>query len=306
MKRWLILALLLCAMNLGGCKRQPQIAICVRQMDAGLTKYQAAQLEKVLQNAGYRVKTVDAHNDQSLQNTQIRQLLREKVDLLVVEPVITAQMPQIAEETTRMDRPLIFLNYEMDEKFPVEGSRLCSIATQSSQAAAVQWQVFSRLPDGADQNGDGRLGYCRIGVDQRYLRYGTWEEGCKKSFREPALGVQWGQWNVESGRRIAARQLDGFSGQLDVIFCGCDDLTLGARESLEGNACCLIGMGGDETILRLIRQGEITATVCPDIFAIADTAASLAGALLQGERVEKCILLPPVAVTKENVDKFLQ
>ena len=87
MKRllWILPVLLLL---LVGCDTQQQVGVCYRDCDDGLTAQYRQELEQSLRNAGYAVTVMDAGNDQSKQDRQVAELIEDKTDILILEPVI--------------------------------------------------------------------------------------------------------------------------------------------------------------------------------------------------------------------------
>jgi ribose transport system substrate-binding protein len=70
----------------------------------------------------------------------------------------------------------------------------------------------------------------------------------------------------------------------------------------EPNHVLIVGIDGTPLALQRIRQGTEDATINQDPFKMGALAISSAVDVLNGKAVEKEQLLPPMLVTKANVD----
>ena len=299
-KGYAAMAALLMMLLLTACQKEEKIGICLRNAEDGVSAVLAQRLESVFPGAQVEI----SHEDQSVQNQQILSFLEEKVALLIVEPVITDQMADVARLTRQRQIPVIYLNHAPEEQVLETWERSCCIGRDPEQIPMLQQQVLEALSPWADRDGDGSLGYSRIGGDAVHKPAKLWEEGWKAIEAEPPLGVENGDGSRESGRRIAARHLKTFGHRLDVIFCAGEELTLGTMDALAGSTegPALIGTGGSREVLEGIRQGYITATVCMDPGATAKEVKQAAAALLENSPYPQRVLLPPAVVTEENIE----
>ena len=65
------------------------IGVCIYKFDdAFMTTYRTV-LEATLKEKGYQVLVVDSNNDQAKQNEQINNFITQKVDALIINPVMT-------------------------------------------------------------------------------------------------------------------------------------------------------------------------------------------------------------------------
>ena len=97
-----------------GCTSRTQVGICLRDTNEGITLPLMQRLTAELKDHGYQVTAVGAVNDQAEQTEQIHHFLDEKYDLLIVEPVITAEAYTVVQQAREANVPVIFLNYEPD------------------------------------------------------------------------------------------------------------------------------------------------------------------------------------------------
>ena len=311
-KKYRIYALLMVMiLLLLGCTRKTKIGISVRDTNDGVTTQLMRQLTEELKNQGYQVTAVGSTNDQAVQTGQIHRFLEEKYDLLIVEPVMTAESYAIVQQAKAENVPVIFLNYEPDPSVLNSWEKLCYIGCDPSQPGVVQTNLLKSLPDGGDANHDGTVSYLVISGPEDHRDAQLWEESCCAASQGQCLGIEHGDWSLDSGETITARCLMKYKEGLDVILCMNDELALGALEALQaaekivGEDVYLLSIGGQWQALASVAQEDMTCTVCPDITALVQATVQSANRLLIGIPVEKWTLLDYVCVTSANVENFL-
>lgn len=298
----LLLIFLLCS-----CDSRPLAGICFRQTEDPVTALLEKQLVQALEAEGYRVETANARQDQALQHSQIRRFMEKEADILMVEPVITAEEAAIAEAAEEEDVPLIFLNDPPEKEMLDDGRMLCYVGSDHTQAGYLQGVLVAALPDGGDKNQDGVVSYLVISGPEDYLDAAGWAEDCGAAIPGEQLALEYGDWSMESGERIAGRALSRFGRDLEVIFCHSGEMALGALEAAQaqdrevGTDLEIVGIGGDGQLWEEIRMGNITGTVCPDTRALTDAVVRAAS----GREVQQVTLAELIRVTRENTDQFL-
>jgi len=116
----LLLAMIL---FLFGCTRKTQVGICFRDTNAGVTTQLMHRLTGALKDQGYQVTAVGAANDQVTQNNHISRFLDNRYDLLIIEPVITAEAQAIAQRAAQANVPVeLDSSFETDEVFEVSAA----------------------------------------------------------------------------------------------------------------------------------------------------------------------------------------
>jgi len=295
-----------------GCTRKTQVGICFRDTNAGVTTQLMHRLTGALKDQGYQVTAVGAANDQVTQNNHISRFLDNRYDLLIIEPVITAEAQAIAQRAAQANVPVIFLNYEPDTSVLNSWDKLCYIGCDLSQPGEVQSRMVEALSDGGDANGDGSVGYLVISGPENHIDAKLWQDTCCSIPQAQCLRIEHGDWTRESGEQLTSRCLWQHEDQLDVIFCMNEEMSLGALEAIQaaektvGQDIYLVSIGGAWQVLASVAEADITGTVCPDISALTQTVTTTTIRLLSGRSVEKRMLLDYVSVTAENVTSFMQ
>jgi ribose transport system substrate-binding protein len=125
------------------------------------------------------------------------------------------------------------------------------------------------------------------------------------------VGQGWGAWSHEGGLK-AMEDLLTAHPDINVVLGENDSMVLGARRALEeakrlDGVVLVAAADGQKEALELIKKGEYGATGLNDPALIARTAVDVGVKAFQGKldsKFPKLDLTTPVAITKDNVDKY--
>ena len=118
------------------------------------------------------------------------------------------------------------------------------------------------------------------------------------------------QWSGEKAATAAENAIAQYGDELVAIICDNDDMSSAAQSACIANGrpdIICVGVDGNETPLKMVKAGELGATVLQDgvgqlqagIDAMVDDINGTAPA-------EKNIMVPFVLITKDNVDEYLK
>ena len=283
------------------------VGICYRDNgNSSNTGYRAA-LEQALTRQGYELVITDADEDQAKQLSQISQLINRKCDILIIEPVMSDAAAELKNILQGSDLPVILCNRELDMTLWEDCPNVFYLSPDSQQAASLQGQMVLQLPNSGDINGDGVISYLMIcGPEntkggQLHIQAAETALAAVESHK---LSVVYGDWTVDSGRKLCKQELAEFGKDIEVILCGNDRMAMGAVQAIAdggrtvGKDVYLLGLGGDADVLELIAQGGITGTVARDTDKEVEAMVKLVEDTLSGEIAEKQILVPYLPITK--------
>lgn len=316
MKRlfWILPVLLLL---LVGCDTRQQVGVCYRDCDDAMTAQYRQELEQTLTDAGYAVTVMDARNDQSKQDRQVAELIGDKTDILILEPVMTSALDSVVQQAQEADVPVVFVNREPDGVVLESWEKLCYVGYDTTQPGVLQGQLADALPNKGDLNGDGILSYALIAGPENHLDAQLRSDGCSRALSESGgetelLALEYGQWTREDAQRRCAKLLATYGKDIEAIFCSSDEMALGAMDAIQdggrtvGQNIYLYGIGGERQILFLIRSGDLTGTVSLDIPGQVKNVLSAVTALLTGKPVEKVSYVNHIAIDASNVEDYIQ
>lgn len=312
MKRlfWLLPVLLLL---LTGCDTRQQVGVCFRDCDDPVTRQYRQELEQTLTDAGYAVTVVDAGKDQSKQDRLVAELIEDKTDILILEPVMTSALEGVVQQAQEANVPVVFVNREPDSTLLESSDKLCYVGYDTAQPGVFQGQLVDGISNKGDLNGDGILTYAVIAGPEDHLDAQLRSDGCEQALANgECLACEYGDWTREDGQRRCAALLAKFGKDIEVVFCNSDELALGAMDAIAdggrtvGENIYLYGIGGERQALFLIRSGDLTGTVGLDIHAQAEKVLKTVKSLLTGGKEETISYIDQIPIDGNNVEDYLK
>lgn len=264
---------------------QPQeVGLCFRDGKDPATLTYRTELTRALRKAGYRVHVMDAGDDQTVQNSQITQLIEKEVDLLLVEPVKVQELDTGAGET-----PLVFLNYA-----PVQQGNGIYIGSKPEQLARLQAQLVGSLPDGGDVNQDGIVSCLVLEGPEGtpgQLPFYVFQEAMPDMEAQELFRVNC-DWSEASGRQECTLALSEFGRDIEVVLCASASIALGAKQAISdrgytlGEDILVVATGDSAQLREAIREGTVAGTVAQDMEEATSVLCATVKALLKKAPVE--------------------
>lgn len=327
-----ILAMLLAALMLigllAGCSGdkepaeggQKTVGVCIYKFDdAFMTTYRNA-LQADLESKGYKVTVVDGNNDQAKQNEQINTFITDKVDALIINPVMTSAADQIISTVKDAGIPTVLINREPTADQMAAYDKLVYVGCDAAQSGTFQGELILDTPSKGDLNGDGKVSYIMIQGDPENIDAQLRTEYSVKALTDAGVEVEQlnltrGDWDRNRGQEIAANDLAQFGDQIEVIFCNNDDMAIGALQAIQAAGrkvnedIFLVGVDALDAALNEVKAGNMTGTVLNDANAQATTAVKCMEELLGGKTYaagEQSVYVDYVKVTPDNVGDFMK
>lgn len=246
---------------------------------------------------GMELQIADADDDNDRQIAQIREFIRQKVDLLIVSPNETDPLTPVVEEACaagipvilvdrkiRSDRYTVFIgadNYEIGRSV---GLHVNSLVQPESTVLEVWGSTRS------SSAGERHAGFVDALATDPNIR----------------LRTITGNWRYETARQAAAA-LDSLT-DIAVVFAHNDQMALGVRaavEAIDSAAARRIRFVGIDALagkglgLEAVSQGKLDASF--QYPTGGDVAVKMAAHILAGEPVAKQYALTSALIDKSNV-----
>ncbi len=294
------------------------IGVCIYKFDdAFMTTYRNA-LQEILEGKGYTVTFMDGKNDQAEQNNQINNFIAQKVDALIINPVMTSAADQIIATVKDAGVPTVLINREPTADQMSAYDKLVYVGCDARQSGTMQGELILDTANKGDINGDGKVSYIMIqgdpeNVDAQYRTEFSVKALTDAGMEVEELDLQRGDWDRNKGQEIAQNDLAKFGEDIEVIFCNNDDMAIGALEAIQ--AACrkvnediyLVGVDALDAALNEVAAGNMTGTVLNDAQGQAEGAVAAMEELLGGKTYaagEQSIYVDYVKVTPDNVADF--
>lgn len=239
--------------------------------------------------------TRDPELNQERQNRQIRDLLDEGIDLLVVNPVDSERILPALEAVRQAGVPVIVVDAPVRD-----GSYARCTVWSDNYGAGVQCaRDLMRRRDSASvlllEHGSARSATERI---QGFLDTIAGNDAYTVAGRLECLG------QLEIAMPETAAFLDEH-GPVDAIMALNDPSALGALEALESRGLLgetlVYGVDGTPEAKALIQDGVMTATAAQSVYQLGDLVGEAAYRILNGEPVETEVVIPVELITADNV-----
>lgn len=204
-------------------------------------------MEVFSEENGYELLFVDADNDPQVQVQAVRNFIKEQVDYIVIDPIVTTGWTAVLKEAYHAHIPVIILDRTIDCMEKYYAAWFGSDFVREGEWAG-QWlqNYLSSQGRGAKsirivtingtQGASAQLG--RTEGFARYLeRNDNWE----------LLAQECGDFTESGGREVMERYLEQYP-DIDVVVCQNDNEALGACAAME-EAGISYGIDGDVIVL---------------------------------------------------------
>lgn len=294
------------------------IGVCIYKFDdAFMTTYRNA-LQEILEGKGYTVTFMDGKNDQAEQNNQINNFIAQKVDALIINPVMTSAADQIIATVKDAGVPTVLINREPTAEQMSAYDKLVYVGCDARQSGTMQGELILDTPNKGDINGDGKVSYIMIqgdpeNVDAQYRTEFSVKALTDAGVEVEELDLQRGDWDRNKGQEIAQNDLAKFGEEIEVVFCNNDDMAIGALQAIQAAGrkvnedIYLVGVDALDAALNEVAAGNMTGTVLNDAQGQAEGAVQAMEDLLGGKTYasgEQSIYVDYVKVTPDNVADF--
>ena len=283
------------------------VGICVRQ-ESGNAAYYAA-LADGIKAMGYSVVMQDSQNDQSRQNQQVSQLIADKCDLLVIEPVMVSALENVIGQLKQAQLPAVIVDRQPDAQVLDSYDKLYFVGCDSAQAGTAQAALLNHLNVRGDLNGDGTVSYMMLRGPQDHLDAQLITDSCNEALASQdtqLLCTVCAQWDLADSRAQCSQYLAQYGKDIEVIFCNDAQLAQGAVEAVKnggwtpGQDVYILAVGTNPDLEGLIAQGTVAGTVVPDTTQRSSTLPETVKQLLSGKNVEKIQFIPYVTFSAEG------
>lgn len=265
---------------------------------------------------GAEVMVTAANEDGALQIRQVESLISQGIDILVVVPHDAATAATIVEKAHANGIKVIaydrlISNSELDLYVSFDNERVGELQAEAITALVPQGNYV--YIGGAETDYNSHLfkkGAFRI--LQPYIDRGD-------------IRIVYDQWSTDWSPDVAQRNMEealrANDGQIDAVIAANDGTAGGVVKALTAHGLAgqipLAGMDADLSAVQRIVDGTQSMTVYKPLEALSAQAAKLAVQMARGEQVTAerfmnngrvevpSILLPPVAVDRENIDETI-
>lgn len=313
---FLAFAVILVAVLISCSRSSKKYVIGVSQCseDSWRTKLKAELEQSTYFNEDVELRVLSADDDVEVQKKQIRQLMSDGIDLLIVSPQQTESLSSAIKEVTDKKIPVVLFDRKSDitDYSAFMGADNYAIGEMMGEYAAGQLGGVGNIVEIAGEHGSSPAIERHRGFNDAIKRY----PGMK------VIGYAEGDWKQKSGEEAMTKILNtlGNSGiRIDCVFGGNDRMALGARAALERyaqahpnalttapNLIIYLGVDALPTAgggIEKVFNGQLTASAIYPTHG--DDLMALALAILRHEPYEKNNDMETSIVTAANAKVLL-
>lgn len=283
------------------------IVIGITQNNVGVDSYQTtyenAFIEAAEANPDVEAVVLDAGGDVARQIGQVRDLIQQRVDAIIIWPTSGQAVVPIIRQAHKVGIPVVVTNSKIAEV----GNDF--IASFSGPDNIVQGKYSAQMMcEGL--GGEGKI--VQITGQPGYTTAIERQKGFEDELAATCPGVeiietQPADWNREKAQRVMENFLTKYD-EIDGVYAGDDNMGIGALNAAKaaGRAEGMIFVGATNFAVgyEAIERGEYYGSVYQSPVEDAKNALDTAIRILKGEEVPFYNYFDTPKITKANVDEF--
>jgi ABC-type sugar transport system substrate-binding protein len=248
---------------------------------------------------------VDGQQDVIMQQDQVKALIEQGVQALMVTPADTSAMEPVTEAAKAAGIPLVYFNTNpySDGNMP-EGTYY--VGSQEVTAGELQMTAA-----GDKLGGKGNIAILMGGLTYEASFERT--QGVKNIIESTypdikVLAEETAEWQREKAVSVVENWITAYGDTLDAIFANNDEMALGAIMALQSAGITdvlVFGVDATPDGIKAVEEGALTATVFQDAVGQSEGSMEIAIKAVKGESIAETVKwIPYVLVTKDNVADF--
>ena len=249
---------------------------------------------------GVKTLNTDGQNSTPKQTADMEAAIIQGVDGVVISPLDSVAMAPAVRQVVDAGIPVVTIDRRVDG---VDGI-LSHVGADNVKGGEAQGNLVMELfPDGARiVNLQGQPG-ASPAIDRNKGLHNVLDQHSDKYV---FVAEQTANFAREEGASVTEAILAGLDSPPDVIVAANDDMALGAMQVAgeRGLDVAIIGFDALPEALAAVREGKLTATIeqMPGGQS-AKAMEAIVTFLRDGTKPEELVLLTPIAITKDNLDK---
>jgi ribose transport system substrate-binding protein len=226
----------------------------------------------------------------------VEAMINQHVDAIILAPIDKTAMVGVVERAGRQNIPVVIFDSGVDtENF------VSQVATDNYRAGQAGAERIAKI-----LGGKGKVAMVAVqpGAASTMLREQGFEDAVQKNY--PGIQIldkRYGMADFAKSLAVTENMLTAHP-DLDALFASNESSTVGAAQALKGRKgrVRLVGFDSSPTLLEDLQAGLIDSLVVQDPFRMGYESVQAAVKKLQGGTPEKIQNLPPLVVTKENLN----
>jgi len=303
--RYFILLSIIFLLSCGEDNKQIQIGLLLHKLEGTAWEKDARIFKEKAHNAGAKIIIKNANGNEVLQNEQAIELINKGVDVLIITAVNTNNAAAIVRKAKRNNIKVIAYRRN------IKNSNIdCFAGFDSKKAGSLQANyIKNNFPDKAniiilegDRNDENAE---IISLQHDYELKQKVKNGSYKIVYKTFIE----NWSKTDAYFEFAKAFQFCNEKIDAVLCANDALATGVSKYLEqiglSGKVLLTGMDAHLTACQRIINNQQGMTLYKPIDKLIDQIMRLVVSKSYENNDKKQILIDPVFVSKENIDKVI-
>ncbi|NPV87378.1 MAG: substrate-binding domain-containing protein [Anaerolineae bacterium] len=254
------------------------------------------------QELGVELTVYDGEHDPAKQVSQVETAVTQGISCIVIEPASVDGLVPAIENATKSGVPVVVVNQAISKP---------EVASSFVGVSNVDGGILEMKTAAEALGGKGNVAFLLgpMGSDAQLGRTKGYYEVLKDYPDIKVVFEQTANWKTDEALTVVENWLQTGT-QIDAIVANNDGMALGALKAVEDakllDKIKIYGLDATPDALAAVKEGKLAATISQNTTAQGLTAMETCYKIVQGEQVEKEILLNFVLITKDNVDEFIK
>ena len=144
-------------------------------------------LTQALEEKGYRVLMLDAHQDQAMQIQQLSVMADRGCSALIIEPVMASAREELLAAVEQVGLPAVLLGGDPSYWLPQDHKRVMCTDERVAFAGDALAQMVLGLPNSGDVNGDGVVSCLLLTGPQDHLADQARVQACLQALEQSGV-----------------------------------------------------------------------------------------------------------------------
>ncbi|MBP2015326.1 D-ribose ABC transporter substrate-binding protein [Anaerococcus degeneri] len=240
-------------------------------------------IEEKAKEEGAEVVISDAQNDSSVQSNQIEDLITQKVDLIIINPVDSTAISSSVQKANEANIPVICVDRGTED-----GEIVSLVASNNVEGGKMAGEfILEKVGENAEVIQLEGI----PGASSTRERGQGFEEATKDKIN--LVASQTANFDRAEGLTVMENLLQA-QPDVKAVFCQNDEMALGASEAIKasGKDIVIVGFDGNDDAVEAVKNGDLAATVAQQPKEMGKLAMENAINHLKGETIEEHIDSP--------------
>lgn len=254
---------------------------------------------------GVEFVMTDAQNDVVKQQDQVKAMLQQGVDAMIVVAADSSAMEPVTAAVTAAGIPLVYVNVNPFGDATELPDGVYYVGSDETEAGRMNGTLACEAA-----GGKGGVAILMGGLvyEASYKRTDGIKEIVAKYPDMKVLAEETAEWQRDKAIDVTNNWLTAFGDELKVVAANNDEMALGAIEALKAAGRTDVVVTGVDAIpdaCESIQKGELLGTVYQDSVGQGGGAMEIAVKAVKGETVEDFTWVPYIPVDAENVAEYV-